>query len=577
MPRRSIRVFRTQSLRISLLLAVVASTPGCGRSSSVDPGLGLTEAEPTMKSVTAFGETLELFLEHPPAVVGKDAKLNVHLTVVKDGTPIRSGSLRVVATGPDGKSESVEQDAPRRPGIYGPTIRFPEAGRNELAVTLKGDQAEETIRIHVEVDADEAAAANRDGASEDVEPEGAVPFLKEQQWKIGLVTAPVGKLDLAERLIVPGEIVPAAGARVVVTPPVAGRLLPPPGGSFPRVGQEVRAGQVVAAVEPPLSGPQGVQFLINQAQIRTLQTELLTRLTDIEVQIRTAEIELEHARTVHQRTSNLLASNAVSRKQVEEDEHLLHIAEEAHKGKLRLRAPYEQAIKRISALLGEPPAAEGANTTPEPPPTSPWQAVQISLKAPQDGTVTDAQVVEGEYADPSRPLLTIINLRHLWLQAKVSEFDLERVVKAPAAEFRLAAYPGRRFPMLGGDGGKLIDVGSVVDPQSRTILVRYEIPNADRCLRVGLLADVAIETGRVREAVAVPESAIVQEDGRPIAYVLLDGESFQKRDLELGLKDGGMVQVKRGLEPGERVVVKGAYAIRLSSVSGAIPAHGHSH
>ena len=179
--------------------------------------------------------------------------------------------------------------------------------------------------------------------------------------------------------------------------------------------------------------------------------------------------------------------------------------------------------------------------------------------------------------EPSRPLFTVINLDRLWVEARVSEFDLERVVQAPAAVFTLAAHPGRRNAALGGDGGTLIDVGSVVDPQSRTVPVRYEIANPGHALRVGLLADVAIETQKIDGTVAVPESAVVEEEGRPIAYVLRDGESFGKRDLELGLRDRGLVQVRKGLEPGERVVVKGAYAIRLSSVSGVIPAHGHAH
>ncbi len=177
----------------------------------------------------------------------------------------------------------------------------------------------------------------------------------------------------------------------------------------------------------------------------------------------------------------------------------------------------------------------------------------------------------------SRPLFTVINLDRLWVEAQVSEFDLERVVEAPAAEFTLAAHPDRRFTILGDHGGRLIDVGSVVDPGSRTVPVRYEVPNPGHRLRVGLLAEVAIETARVAYAVAVPESAIVEEAGRPIAYVLLDGETFQKRDLELGIKDRGLVEIKKGLEPGERVVVRGAYAIRLSEVSGVIPAHGHTH
>ena len=226
----------------------------------------------------------------------------------------------------------MEQAAPRSPGIYGPTVTFPEPGRNELTLGLEGDQARETFRIPVEVYADEASARKAADAAGEDEPTGAVPFLKEQQWKVGLVTQPVARHDLVERLVVPGETLPAAGAKAVVTPPVAGRLLPPPGGKFPRVGDAVEAGQVVAVVEPPLSGPQGVQFLANQAQIRTLRVELQARLMDIEVETRKAEIDLEHARSVYERTKALAGSDAISRKQLAQDEHDFRIAEAAHAG-----------------------------------------------------------------------------------------------------------------------------------------------------------------------------------------------------------------------------------------------------
>ena len=69
----------------------------------------------------------------------------------------------------------------------------------------------------------------------------------------------------------------------------------------------------------------------------------------------------------------------------------------------------------------------------------------------------------------------------------------------------------------------------------------------------------------------------MEEDGRPIAFVQVAGETFQKRDLTTGIRDGDWVQVLSGVGEGERVVTKGAYAIRLASVSSAIPAHGHVH
>ncbi len=551
-------------MRLALLLPLLLT--GCGLSA---PGSSseTPESEFPTTSVTHFGKTLELFLEHPYAVAGQGTKLNAHLTVLADGAPIRSGTLRVVATGPSGRSRTAEQTAPRSPGIYGPTVVFPEPGRNELALELTSDQANETLRIPVQVYRDKPSALQAAGVSEAPEPPSTVPFLKEQQWKVGLITQPVTRHNLRQNLIVPGDLRPAFGAEGLVTPPVAGRLAPPPDGHFPRVGETVQAGQVVALVEPPLSGPQGVQFLANQAQIRTLQTEMQTRLMAIETEIDRAGIDLEHARKVLERAQTLDLSNAVAQTQLEQAQHDFDLAEAAHQGKLRLKAPYEQTIRTLSAMLGETEQGD----------SSPWRTIQISLKAPLTGTVTDARAVAGEYVESSRPLFTVINLDRLWLEARVSEFDLERVVQAPAAEFTLAAHPDRRFSILGSDGGQLIDVGSVVDPDSRTVPVRYEIPNPNHRLRVGLLAEVSIETDRAEYALAVPESAIVEEAGRPIAYVLLDGETFQKRDLELGLKDRGFVQVKSGLEPGDRVVVKGAYAIRLSEVSGVIPAHGHTH
>lgn len=562
-------------LGLMLPLLLVAAS-GCRDAPATSGEIRTADDEMPTTAVTHFAEGLELFMEHPYAVVGEGTKFNVHLTVLSDGAPIRSGKLRLVATGPTGKVASTEQPAPRSPGIFGPTLAFPEPGTNQLQLILESDQARGALRVPVEVYADERAARTAATKLEEPETPDAVPFLKEQAWKIGLRTEPVGRHDLVEHLDVPGRITPAAGAEVVISTPLAGRVLPPPGGSFPRVGQRVEAGQVVALVEPPLSGPQGVQFLATQAQVRTLQAELQARLTAADVEIARAKLELDLARKVYDRTKSLAANDAVARRQLDEDENRYLLAEEAYRGKQRLREPAEQVLRSIGRLLG-PTDAPGPPPSPGADPSGNWQSAQAALKAPLTGTVTAARAVRGEFVDGSKPLFTVIDLDRVWVEAEVSEFDLDRVVKAPAADLTVVAHPGRTFAVLGQGGGTLIDVGSVVDSDSRTVPVRYEIPNPDHALRVGLLVEVAIETRIVKAAVAVPESAIVEEDGRPIAYILLDGESFQKRDLELGLRGHGLVEVRKGIEPGERVVVSGAYAIRLSSVSGVIPAHGHTH
>jgi RND family efflux transporter MFP subunit len=273
-----------------------------------------------------------------------------------------------------------------------------------------------------------------------------------------------------------------------------------------------------------------------------------------------------------ERTKALNLANALAKKEYEDVERTLRLAEASYQGKVEARDLYVKAREDLSAILRQTGSTPGPASDAE----SPLRTTKVPLRAPLTGTLVAAQVAEGEYIDPARALFTVINLDRVWLESRVSEYDLERVVSAPAASFTLASHPGRSFPIL-GRGGQLIDVGSVVDPGSRTLPVRYQLENPERLLRVGMFADVAIETKRVEQAVAIPDAALVEEDARPTAYVLLDGEHYQKRDLELGIRDSGFVQVTKGVQLGERVVTRGAYAIRLASVSAVIPAHGHTH
>ena len=171
----------------------------------------------------------------------------------------------------------------------------------------------------------------------------------------------------------------------------------------------------------------------------------------------------------------------------------------------------------------------------------------------------------------------MIDSRQVWIVAHVPEFDLSAIDGTPGALVELAAYPSRRFDILGSLGGQLINIGHVLDPETRTILIRYEVPNPDGVFRIGMFADVHIETAVSLGAVAVPDEAIVMDNGRPIAFVLLSGETFQKRDLVLGIRDGRYVEVKQGIAEGERVVTKGAYLVKLASSSPASFGEGHVH
>jgi multidrug efflux pump subunit AcrA (membrane-fusion protein) len=110
-----------------------------------------------------------------------------------------------------------------------------------------------------------------------------------------------------------------------------------------------------------------------------------------------------------------------------------------------------------------------------------------------------------------------------------------------------------------------------------TVPVIYEVPNPSGTLKVGMHAQASVSTGRKAEGVVVPSEAILEEDGRPMAYVQPEGERFEKRELTVSGTSGDRTLVLSGIKNGERVVTGAAYQVRLASLSTSVPAHGHEH
>jgi Cu(I)/Ag(I) efflux system membrane fusion protein len=124
---------------------------------------------------------------------------------------------------------------------------------------------------------------------------------------------------------------------------------------------------------------------------------------------------------------------------------------------------------------------------------------------------------------------------------------------------------------------RLISVGRVVDTASRTFPVIYEIDNRDRQVAVNQAVSVRLLTETADVAPVVAESAVIDDAGRPVIFIQAAGETFLRRPVKLGIREGGFVQVLEGAWPGERVVTRGAHLIRLSAMSSQVPAHGHVH
>src|SRR5262249_45817777 len=124
---------------------------------------------------------------------------------------------------------------------------------------------------------------------------------------------------------------------------------------------------------------------------------------------------------------------------------------------------------------------------------------------------------------------------------------------------------------------RLVTIGRLVDSETRTVPVIYEVDNRDHRLAVNQTVFLRLLLTAAEKKPVVPEAAVIDDAGRPVVFVQVAGESFSRRPVKLGVRNGDMVQVVEGIKPGDRVVTKGAYLIRLSTMSSSVPAHGHVH
>jgi cobalt-zinc-cadmium efflux system membrane fusion protein len=156
------------------------------------------------------------------------------------------------------------------------------------------------------------------------------------------------------------------------------------------------------------------------------------------------------------------------------------------------------------------------------------------------------------------------------VEAPIFEKDLGRLSKQGTAVFTTAAFPDQEFR------GRLVDIGKVVDEQSRTATAVFEVSNRSEQLSIGMQANVRLEGGAQVPVVLIPREAVLDNEGRKIVYVLMSGEEFERRDVVLGDEYGGTVAILSGIKPGERVVTQGAYQLKLQELRPAnTGAHTH--
>ncbi|MBE0423335.1 MAG: efflux RND transporter periplasmic adaptor subunit [Lutibacter sp.] len=343
---------------------------------------------------------------------------------------------------------------------------------------------------------------------------GAISYLKEQAWKVEFANQAIKKQPFNDVIKTSGQILSAPGDEMIVTAKASGVIVFT--GKNTIVGSAVNSGSSL--------------FTISGGDMAE---------SNIDASVKEAKAIYLKAKADYERSKLLVADKIVSEKDHQQVKLQFDNAQTA----------YQTVAKNYSS--------KGLN-----------------VLSPMSGFVKNVLVTEGQYVPSGTPLATISKNKKLIVQAHVSQNYFGRLSSISSANFKTpqsdAVYNTTAL------NGRIISYGKSASAAVPFIPVTFEIDNEGQLVS-GSIVEIYLKSSAIADALVVPVSALIEEQGVFYVYVQTGGESFQKREVKLGGSDGLNVQILSGISENERVVTKGGYQIKLSSASGALPAHGHEH
>ena len=180
---------------------------------------------------------------------------------------------------------------------------------------------------------------------------------------------------------------------------------------------------------------------------------------------------------------------------------------------------------------------------------------RFTVTSPISGVIAELGVREGMTVMAGAPLFRIVDLSTVWVNAEVPETQAARVQPGAQVEARVAAYPETVF--RGRVGAILPEVSAA----TRTLRTRIELANPDARLKPGMFATLFFAGERGQEAVIVPSEAVIRTGERSVIILEQDRGKFHAAVVEIGLESGGQSEIRKGLKPGDRVVLSGQFLI----------------
>lgn len=182
----------------------------------------------------------------------------------------------------------------------------------------------------------------------------------------------------------------------------------------------------------------------------------------------------------------------------------------------------------------------------------------VTFLAPNSGFVTSKPVFEGHRVEPGMELFTITDISRVWIEADFYELESHLIKLGQEAKITSPYDPTIVLP------GKVAYIYPYLNPVSRTLKVRFDFPNPEFRLKLGMYVNVNLLFETV-ESIVIPDSAILDSGMRKVAFVEIKDGTFEPRQVQVGIRSEGNAQILSGIELGEAVVVKGNFLLDSES------------
>ncbi|WP_342646427.1 efflux RND transporter periplasmic adaptor subunit [Mucilaginibacter sp. CSA2-8R] len=244
--------------------------------------------------------------------------------------------------------------------------------------------------------------------------------------------------------------------------------------------------------------------------------------------------------------SDLTSANAdlsVAKRQMQQAEYLYKNGISSERDYTEAKGNYTKAVSANRKVQEQIAINGGGNTN---------ASGTLLVKAPRSGYIVEKNITQGNFIrqDNSNSLFTISDMKDVWIKANVFESDIAKVKTGYQAKITTLAYPDKVFI------GKVNNVGSVLDPDSKVLTIRITLPNTDMLLKPEMFTNVMVSNDEAAKALAIPSQAVVFDSGKNYVVVYNGKCNLAVREVNVIKTVENTTYVGSGLKAGDKVISK---------------------